>query len=157
MELSFRHSLYIAIGEIKLKKLQYILLLLFAAVVIFPSTGCSNNQVAVAVGLDEVFTIGVGQSARITGEDMKVTFNGVIGDSRCPQNVTCVWEGVASSNITIVYQGKDYTVVLNSPGLTDQAKETFNDYTLTYSLNPYPREGEEISPNDYRLTLTLTK
>ena len=133
------------------------LTVVIVAIAIFPSTGCSNNQVAVTVGLGETFTIGVGDSAQIAGEDMTITFNEVIGDSRCPQNVTCVWEGVASSNITIVYQGKDYTLVLNSPGLTDQAKEPFNDYTLTYSLNPYPREGEEISPNEYRLTLTLTK
>jgi hypothetical protein len=138
-----------------MNKIWYIFM--FAAIAIFPSTGCSNNQAAVMVGLGETFTIGVGQSARITEEDMTVTFNGVIGDSRCPQNVTCVWEGVASSNITIVYQSKDYTVVLNSPGLTGQAKENFINYTLTYSLNPYPREGEEISPEDYRLTLTLTR
>lgn len=132
-------------------------LLIFATIALISFTACSNNQVAVTVGLDEVFTIGVGQSARIAKEDMTVTFNEVIGDSRCPQNVTCVWEGVASSNVTIVYHGSDYTVVLNNPGLTEQAKENFIDYTITYSLNPYPREGEEISPNDYRLTLTFTK
>jgi len=139
----------------KLTRLRY--LLIFAVITLISFTACSNNKVAVTVGLDETFTIGVGQSARITGEDMTVTFNGVVGDSRCPQNVTCVWEGVASSNTTIVYQGKDYTVVLNSPGLTEQAKETFVNYTLTYSLNPYPREGEEISPKDYRLTLKIAK
>jgi len=138
-----------------LTSLRY--LLIFTAISLISFTACSNNQVAVTVGLGEVFTIGVGQSARIAEEDMTITFNEVIGDSRCPKNVTCVWEGVASSNTTIVYQGKDYTVVLNSPGLTEQAKETFINYTLTYSLNPYPREGEEISPNDYRLTLTLIK
>ena len=131
--------------------------LISIAMVLVALTGCSGNKVAVTAGLGERFTIGVGQSAQITGEDMIVTFNGVIGDSRCPQNVTCVWEGVASSNITIVYQDREYTVVLNSPGLTEQATENFIDYTLTYSLNPYPREGEEISPNDYRLTLTLIK
>jgi len=131
--------------------------LIFIAMVLVALTGCSGNKVAVTAGLGEIFTIGVGKSAQITGEDMTVTFNGVIGDSRCPQNVTCVWEGVASSNITIVYQDREYTVVLSSPGLTDQARETFIDYTLTYSLNPYPREGEEISPKDYRLTLAITK
>ena len=88
---------------------------------------------------------------------MTITFNEVIGDSRCPQNVTCVWEGVASIKITITYRGENHSTVLNQPGLTEQATDTFIDYTLNYGLNPYPREGEEISPNDYRLTLTLTK
>lgn len=129
----------------------------FAAIALISLNGCSNNQVAVTVGLGEAFTLGVGQSARIAGEDMTVTFNGVIGDSRCPQNVTCVWEGVASSNVTIIYGGINYSIVLNQPGLTEQAEDTFLNYTLIYSLNPYPREGEVISPNEYRLTLTLTK
>ena len=135
--------------------LRYILI--FAAIALISLNGCSNNQVAVTVGLGEAFTIGVGQSARIAGEDMTVTFNEVIGDSRCPQNVTCVWEGVASSNVTIIYRGVNYSMVLNQPGLTEQAEDTFINYTLIYSLNPYPREGEEISPNEYRLTLTLTE
>ena len=125
--------------------------------VLIALTGCSGNKVAVTVGLGETFTIGVGRSARITGENITVTFNGVIGDSRCPQNLTCVWEGVANSSVTIVYRGESYSIVLSQPGLTDQAKDTFIDYILTYSLNPYPREGEEISPGEYRLTLTLTK
>ena len=87
---------------------------------------------------------------------MTIKFDEVIGDSRCPQNVTCVWQGVASSRITINYQGTDYSIVLNMPGLTDKAEETFAHYTLTYNLNPYPREGEKISPKEYRLTLTVT-
>ncbi len=132
-------------------------LLILAAIVLISLIGCSKSQVAVTAGLGQVFTIGVGQSARIAGEDMTVTFNEVIGDSRCPQNVTCVWEGVASSDITITHQGAGYSIVLNQPGLIDQAEDTFINYTLTYSLNPYPREGEEISPNEYRLTLTIKK
>jgi len=57
--------------------------------------------VAITAGLGEVFTIGIGQSAQIAEEDMAITFNEVIGDSRCPQNVNCVWEGIASSHVTI--------------------------------------------------------
>ena len=132
-------------------------LLISIAVVFIALAGCSGNKEAVAVGLGETFTIGVGQTARITGEDMTVTFNGVIGDSRCPQNVTCVWEGVASSKTTIVYQGKEYTIVLNSPGLTEEAKVAFINYTLSYSLNPYPIEGKEIASKDYRLTMVITR
>jgi len=65
--------------------------------------------------------------------------------------------GGGSSRVTINYQGKNYALVLNQPGLTEQAEEIFFNYTLTYSLNPYPGEGEEISPKEYLLTLTLTK
>jgi len=139
----------------KLARLQY--LLIFASITLVSFTACSNNKIAVTVGLGEVFTIGVGQSARIAGEDLIVIFNEVIGDSRCPQNVTCVWAGVASSNVTIIYRGAHHSIVLTQPGLTEQAEDTFTNYQINYSLNPYPREGEEISPNEYQLTLTFTR
>ena len=132
-------------------------LLTFAAIVLVLPAACSNNEAAVTAGVGEAFTIGVGQSARITGEDMTVKLNEVIGDSRCPQNVTCVWEGQASSRVTINYQGTDYSIVLTQRGATEQTKESFARYTLAHTLSPYPRQGEEISPKDYRLTLTVTK
>lgn len=147
--------LYNSNGGFKLTRLRY--LLLFTAIGLVSFAACFNNQAAFTAGLSEAFTLGAGQSARIAEEDMTVTFNGVTGDSRCPQNVTCVWEGVATSDVTIVYRGRDYAIVLNSPGLTEQATEKFIDYTITYSLNPYPKEGDDISPGDYRLTLTFTR
>ena len=131
--------------------------LMCIAMILFILGGCSGNKAAVTVGLGETFTIGVNQTANISGQDMTVTFNGVIGDNRCPQNATCVWEGVASSKTTFNYKGQDYVIVLNSPGLTSEASDTFVEYNLTYSLNPYPRQGEEISPGDYELTLSITK
>jgi len=88
---------------------------------------------------------------------MVITFDEVIGDSRCPRNVTCIWAGVAISRVTIKYKGVNYSLALNQPGLTEQAKEVFIDYTLNYSLNPYPVAGKEISPRDYRLTMSITK
>ena len=90
-------------------------LLVFTAIVFIFLTGCSKNQVAVTINPGENFTIGVGQSARITGEDMIVKFVEVIGDSRCPQNVNCVWEGVASSHVTITHKDVSYQIVLNQP------------------------------------------
>jgi len=141
-------------GE-KMGRLLYVVVLV--SVLLVYGAGCVRNQVDVTVGPGEVFTVGVGQSARITGEEMVISFEEVIGDSRCPQNVVCVWEGVASSQVRISHQGASYSMALNQPGLTEQAQATFIDYTLTFSLQPYPREGEEIAPGEYRLTLTVTK
>ncbi len=137
--------------------MKLIPLWVFLAIVLISLSACSGSQTAVTAALGEVFTIGIGQSAEITGEDMQITFNEVIGDSRCPQNVTCIWAGVASSRVTIVHEGINYSIALNQPGLTDQAKDSFINYTLTHSLNPYPRAGEEISSRDYRLTMTVTR
>jgi hypothetical protein len=136
-------------------RLQYLLILL--PVLLFSFLGCARNQVDTTTNVGEIFTIGLGQSARINGEDMVITFDEVIGDSRCPRNVTCIWAGVAISRVTIKYEGVNYSLALNQPGLTEQAKEVFIDYTLNYSINPYPVAGKEISPRDYRLTMSITK
>ncbi len=88
---------------------------------------------------------------------MTITFHEIIGDSRCPKNVTCIWAGVISSRITIAYKGVDYDIALNQPGLTDVAREIFSGYTLTYNFTPYPVAGEEISPKAYRLTMTVSR
>jgi hypothetical protein len=69
-------------------RLGYLLVLIL--VLLVSVAGCIRNQVDVTVGPGEVFTIGIGQSARITGEDMIIMFEEVIRDSRCPQNVVCV-------------------------------------------------------------------
>jgi hypothetical protein len=129
-------------------------LLLISTLLLF---GCSKNSIGVTAKPGENFTTSAGQTAQISGEDMTMTFNEVIGDSRAPQNVNTIWEGVANIRITMVYQGVSYSIVLPQVGRTEQAKDTFISYTLTYSLNPYPREGEQISPKDYRLTMIVTK
>ncbi|MDD1656926.1 MAG: hypothetical protein LUQ41_00485 [Methanomicrobiales archaeon] len=131
--------------------------LVFVLILSILVAGCAGNQEAVTVRTGEVFTIGIGQSARIAGEDMVITFEEVIGDSRCPREVVCVWAGVAASRVRIIHLGTPSSLVLNQPGLSEDAQETFGDYTLTFNLNPYPRAGEEIPPDEYRLTLSITR
>ena len=74
--------------RLDIKGLRYVIIC--TAIVFALLAGCDGNQAPVTVGLGEVFTIGVGQSAQIPGEDMEVTFIEVIGDSRCPQNANCI-------------------------------------------------------------------
>jgi hypothetical protein len=139
----------------RLARFGYLLLIL--PVVLFAVSGCSGNQAAVKAGTGESFTIGVGQSGQVTGEDMVITFDEVIGDSRCPKNVTCIWAGIVSSQVTIAFKGDKYPMALNQPGLTDQAIASFMGYTLTFRIDPYPQEGETIAAKDYKMTLTVTK
>ncbi|MDD1654878.1 MAG: hypothetical protein LUO91_04125 [Methanomicrobiales archaeon] len=120
-------------------------------------TGCTTNPGKLAVGIGETFTLGISQSARIAGEDLVITFEEVTGDSRCPQGVVCVWAGEARSRVSILHEGTRSSLVLIQPGLSGDSQESFGDYTLTHSLQPYPMEGVDIPPDRYRLTLTVTK
>ena len=138
-------------------QIRFWFLLLLVPVILTTLAGCAGNSAAVKVGIGETFTIGIDQTAQITDEEMAITFKEIIGDSRCPKGVTCIWAGMASARVTIVYKNDTYTIALNQPGLTSPVTETFFGFTLTYDIGPYPSAGEEITKKDYRLTVTVTK
>jgi len=114
-------------------------------------------QETAAAELGQEFTIGVGQSVKVSEEDLVITFNEVTGDSRCPQNVTCIWAGEVKAKVTVDYEGKEYPIELVEPGSADKAEYEFSGYTLVYHIDPYPIAEEEISSDEYRLTMTITK
>lgn len=119
--------------------------------------GCTSAPGGFEVGLGEEFLLPIGQEARITGENLRISFEDVIEDSRCPLNVTCIWEGRASSIVQFTYDSITYRVVLNEPGLTDQAMDMFLGYVIDYHLTPYPGEAADIAKEDYRLQLAIRK
>lgn len=120
-------------------------------------TTCAGAPAGIEADLEQEFSLAIGQEARITGENLRISFKDVIEDSRCPLNVTCVWEGRASSLIHLTYEDNTYTLVLSEPGLTGHAVEIFRDYSIAFHLKPYPGEVENISKEDYYLRLTVSK
>jgi hypothetical protein len=121
------------------------------------ATGCVSSKPIVKAKPGEKFTIGVGDSAEITDEDLVITFVEVIGDSRCPKDAVCIWSGVVSFQVNIKYRGTTYPLALKQPGLTDQAEDRFFNYDLTFRIDPWPSAGDPVKPKDYQLTLTVRK
>ena len=116
----------------------------------FPGTG--------GVGLGEEFTLSTGESAAIKGEDLEITFLEVLEDSRCPKNVTCIWEGRATSLVQVSINGDSENLELIEPGLTYQpTSQTYKNYRISFYLLPYPEEGRQVTPADYRLVLTVSE
>ena len=130
---------------------------LLALTVLLMASGCAGTKPAATARLGEPFTIGIGQSAAITEEELVITFVKVIGDSRCPKDVVCIWSGVCSFEVNIAYRGKNYPLALKQPGLTDQAEDAFFDYGLTFRIDPYPSASEPVDLEDYQLTMTVSK
>lgn len=119
-------------------------------------SGCAGQTVETA-NLGGKFILTIGQSAAISGENLEVRFVRVIGDSRRPQGVQCIWAGEASSLIEISYSGSRYQKVLTQPGETEPPQTDFNNYIITFNLQPYPVAGQEIKDKDYRLELRFDK
>ncbi|MCW5713946.1 MAG: hypothetical protein KIT43_05470 [Bauldia sp.] len=73
----------------------------FAAVMFaLPSAAETPPPVVASVGVP--FVLRVGGEAIIGGVEVRVRFDRVTGDSRCPVDVMCVWAGVFSMALVVV-------------------------------------------------------
>jgi hypothetical protein len=117
--------------------------------------GCSSS---IKASLDNQFTLAPGQSARIASESMTIKFIGVTADSRCATGVECIRAGDVICGVEITKDG-----ILNSVTLTDTAGSgmtegyVFQNYTIVFSVSPYPVASKTIAKADYRLTLKVSK
>lgn len=125
--------------------------------VVLTASGCSlfgQHQ----VGLNQEFQLSIGQCVFVTGEDLEVRFKEVIGDSRCPRGVMCIWEGRVSCVVELVKTGSLYQMVLTEPGLTDEyTKARCEEYNIAFHVTPYPENGKQIAKGAYRLHLIISK
>ncbi|HUV52646.1 MAG TPA: hypothetical protein VMW64_06185 [Dehalococcoidia bacterium] len=125
---------------------------------LFSLAGCSGETEAVKANLGQEFSLSLGQTVVIEGEELELRFLEVISDSRCAKDVTCIWQGQASCLVEITYFESLHRVTLTQPGLTEEPSEIdFKEYNISFNLIPYPEAGKEISKNDYRLRLVVTK
>jgi hypothetical protein len=104
--------------------------------------------------VSESFKLRAGTSA-ILRDGLKVAFDGVRSDSRCPMDVMCVWAGDAV-----------VTVRLSQPAGGQVERELHTDSRgseasyLAYSIRlvalaPYPRSAQPIQPDEYVASLAV--
>lgn len=104
--------------------------------------------------LDEQVTLGPGQQASVAG--LSVRFEGVTGDSRCPADALCIQGGDAVVRVTAAQGfGARIEYELHTG---DMKPVTHRDVTITLvQLAPYPFSSHPIDPNEYRVTLRITR
>lgn len=118
-----------------------------AFVVLLSSNGCSSIQPAVVVEPGASFALAPGQTATIRGTDTRITFSLVREDSRCPVDVTCVWEGDAKIEIVVTPSdsASTRTLSLRSPNET----RVGNLRIRFVGLSPVPRQADGNRPRNY--------
>ena len=111
-------------------------------------TGCSGGPTQPdRVPTGRSFDLRVGETA-LTTDDVRIKFDTVRSDSRCPTDVTCVRAGEAVIALTIgrvgeVPEGRELDTAARS-------STTFLNFTITLSsLQPYPRSDRQTQPGDY--------
>lgn len=106
--------------------------------------------------LDQEFKLKIGESAKAS-EGLKIEFDSVTEDSRCPKGVTCVWAGNAKILLKVKKDaGKAADVELNTN--INPKTSRYLEYELSLKeLKPYPESNAAIKSSDYEVTLTVHK
>ena len=121
--------------------------------------GCTASTAKIEAKLGQEFSLCIGATANITGENISLKFLELIGDSRCPKNVTCVWRGearcmleISKPNVTSSASQLEITTF----GLSGQpATVMYEAYKIAFRVEPYPEAGKSIAKSDYRLVMTV--
>ncbi len=109
------------------------------------------------VSLNREFALKVGQSALIRPGGMKITFESVLEDSRCPEGVNCIWAGNARITVGLSGAGGRPTPLeLNTD--VEPRQQSYLDYEVKLmGLSPRPKEGRSVDKNSYTVTLLVKK
>jgi hypothetical protein len=118
----------------------------------------SSAPMSIESNLDSEFALQVNQNAEIKSEDITVTFLNVTSDSRCPSDVTCIWQGQAGIEIGVQKGEVESTVSLSIGGDSSPEESIFDAYLIQLvDLSPYPISTKIIQPEDYTATIKITK
>lgn len=115
------------------------------------SCGCAAHPVQPTVPLQQHFDLRVGASATLP-DGVKVRFDGVTSDSRCPLDVVCVWagEGVVAVSLS---QTPAMPVQRELRTTPDGSEATYASHTIKLvALAPYPKSAQPIRPAECRHT-----
>jgi hypothetical protein len=117
----------------------------------------ATRAVHAEAALDEPFRLAIGETARLNGGALLVTFRSVAADSRCPLDAVCVWEGDAAIRVEVVVPGAAATAHELHTTLQPRAVEVGGYRVELLELQPYPRASERTPPGAYVARLRATR
>lgn len=116
--------------------------LLFVPLLLLMGNCKPQSQSPASENGNNTITIGINKTAKIPNSKISLQFKNIAEDSRCPVDVTCIWEGIAiadmkatSGNATI-----DLKVATRDFQPKSASKSfSFSGYRFTLTdLKPYP-------------------
>lgn len=101
------------------------------------------------------FVLANGQDAHCNSEPLHIRFNRVVGDSRCPSDVVCVWAGEVEIELLV---GDDALLLRLPDDQGGRSKAFIGDWTFELlEVTPYPVSTNPIPPGQYRAKLLVGK
>lgn len=115
-------------------------------------------QNLLAIRQNVPFQLQINQTAYLESNEIKIQLLNVTGDSRCPSDVTCIWQGQVTVLVDISKgsQSVGNFTLIPSQNKT-MASKTFDNYFIqVISVEPYPISTKRILPSDYAVNLKLS-
>lgn len=116
--------------------------------------------------LGEAFDLKVGETVTVKSDGLIVKLVEISEDSRCPEDVTCVWEGRALVSVIVSSPGDvlgfgNVDLTLEAGAIDAQKNRVVGDnasYMLTLlGLAPHPISTVKLTDQDYLATLEVAK
>jgi hypothetical protein len=121
------------------------------------AAGCDESQTGPTVALNERFTLAPGSVAAVRDEEVRVRFDEVTGDSRCPADAICIQGGDALVHIRVSDRATTNAYVLHT-GDSSQGTIMHGSVRIALvELQPYPFSSRTIAPGDYRATFNVSR
>lgn len=127
---------------------------------IFIFSSCKGESPCDNYQLDLPVEISYHQTITYCEAPISITFSKIIEDSRCPENVVCIWQGLAELEVLIEVDGQEETYLLstyptfrNIPSAVQVGEFLF---TLKNVL-PYPNTTKSYQEKDYNIQLLVEK
>lgn len=125
--------------------------LLFVLATVWAQPSTDVKQVA----LNQEFEIKVGE--RVSVEGLKINFETVAEDSRCPVDVTCVWAGNAKVILKLSKTRKRAAQLKLNTGL-EPRHLLYDGYDVKLvGISPSRKKAEKIKKSDYVARLVVTR
>jgi hypothetical protein len=129
-------------------------LFVFMAMPAPASVGASDDHMA---PLNQEFGIMLGDTVWIQGELLRIDFQRVAEDSRCPEGVNCVWAGNAKVALRVMKaRRRSQTMMLNT--MLNPKQGSYRGYEVRLvKLEPHPKKGVRLRRREYVATLIVTR
>ena len=129
----------------------------FAAIVCLLSvTACDFWSPTESGPINVELTLAPAQNRSVSGTDVSITFEEVVGDNRCPADAICILGGSADVRIQVRGPGsRTQRYVLSTGEPRPIQHQAFKVELL--EVSPYPFSSQPFDPADYRITLRVTR
>lgn len=105
--------------------------------------------------LDKPFTLKLGAAESIDGEGLRIQFERVVSDSRCPKGVQCIRAGEAVIQIAVMRGSTKGSYELKTLPPSASRVEVGRHFLTLVSVEPEPTIDAPPRPADYTATLTV--